>query len=840
MIESIRLKNFRSHEDLKLDFDPKFNLLYGRNNAGKTTVFYAIEYCLFGSVRGFRKLAQLAQFKQDAMGVEMVLKGKNGIKYKLQRLHRLRGKKRSAHGFFTLKKFTDDNEEKYVLASDFGDREEDLSLKLLEILGISKRFFETGLHFAQGEISEIIRGDKELDIVFGIKTATALAKIFGSRALDFEKEVKVLDTFEKIIEEAKNEKKEYREKLKKKQEKFESIESDIEKEKTAFNQLETFKESSETISKEVKLVENAKKEIEEANIKMDMLQQEMNENKKKYGNPQELKDEFEERKKAKSELDQDIKEKEKHIEQIQEDIQKKENKKVELNTIKKQKDALSKELKAFIDEHGTREELKKQLENVEEKNTKTSNRIKEIEQELLEIQKSFRTIERKKGDVKGVLTRRKKNENNQKCEYCGAPIDSEKIKSEITEYESKLEEMEKKFASDEKKQNHLKQELQELQKEEKEIYQEHIGIKNLIEKISNFKKKISKTFQKDLKEQLTEFEDSINNLKANLEESKEKLKISRAKQKEKEQKFNEIENILKRVKELNEKLTKNEEEKLKAEERLSDKKDQFILTLKTIKKEIKNYIEKLDKKDPFSEDLEQIIEKIEVFNNNKSLEAASQLEESFNELIITKISEKSSTLKHLKEQISQLEKDLADNKNQIKRLDKKIAANEKKVEILHIKEELAEKYRNYQDIFKETQQIIRDNVSSALEEKVLKYHNILSTEKEFEKVYIDNEDYSLSITPKGMEKDKDIYPAWVYEGGGYKLILGLAYKFSLSELIGKSSFLLIDEPTEFIDVNNRENLLSNLSSIAENTQVILITHQDVDKIVCENKIKLQR
>jgi len=80
----------------------------------------------------------------------------------------------------------------------------------------------------------------------------------------------------------------------------------------------------------------------------------------------------------------------------------------------------------------------------------------------------------------------------------------------------------------------------------------------------------------------------------------------------------------------------------------------------------------------------------------------------------------------------------------------------------------------------------------------------------------------------------------VYQGGGHKLILGLAYKFALGDLIGFPPFLLVDEPTEFMDSNNRINLLSNLNSIADNSQLILITHQDVDKIHANKKIEIKK
>ncbi|MHA1456226.1 MAG: AAA family ATPase [Promethearchaeota archaeon] len=104
MIESIRLKSFRKHEDMSLEFDEKFNLIHGRNNAGKTTVFFAIEYCLFGGVLGFKKISQLTSFKSKTIGVELIFRSRNGDRFKLQRMHKLVGKTLAAKGFFTLKK----------------------------------------------------------------------------------------------------------------------------------------------------------------------------------------------------------------------------------------------------------------------------------------------------------------------------------------------------------------------------------------------------------------------------------------------------------------------------------------------------------------------------------------------------------------------------------------------------------------------------------------------------------------------------------------------------------------------------------------------------------------
>ncbi|MHA1724576.1 MAG: hypothetical protein ACTSXH_07010 [Promethearchaeota archaeon] len=244
-----------------------------------------------------------------------------------------------------------------------------------------------------------------------------------------------------------------------------------------------------------------------------------------------------------------------------------------------------------------------------------------------------------------------------------------------------------------------------------------------------------------------------------------------------------------------------------------------------------------NEKKSVNEELTTIITKIGNAENNFSMETITDIKEHLKEFTIVKISEISTSIDHLNQQKGTIETRLEEIKNNLKRLDKEIAKTAKEVEILEEKEKLVKKYRFYQEIFKELQGMIRENACSILEKHILEFHDLLSTTKEFEKIHVDKDDYSLYITPKGMP-EKEFYHAWLYEGGGQKLILGISYKFSLGNIIGKSPFLLIDEPTEFMDRFNRVNLLSNLANILNDHQVLLITHQDVDKIKCNKKIEI--
>lgn len=175
MIRKLRLKGFRRYADATFELAGGVTFIDGRNNAGKTTLFLAIEYALTGTVVGARSQAMLLHPGSKGLGVELVFTGKDGKVYKLQRLHQLppRAKSRLI-GHFTLKQLVGPDDERYVLSSDFGDHEDVLAKKLAEITGISRRVLDLAVHVRQGEIARILDGDPKLDIVLGV-TAAATA-----------------------------------------------------------------------------------------------------------------------------------------------------------------------------------------------------------------------------------------------------------------------------------------------------------------------------------------------------------------------------------------------------------------------------------------------------------------------------------------------------------------------------------------------------------------------------------------------------------------------------------------------------------------------------------------
>lgn len=188
MITRLRLRNFRRFREASTTLLAGANLIEGLNNAGKTSLFYAIEYALFGRVENFKSIRALIQPGKKSLGVEMVFTGIGGESYLLQRIHAAPPKsKKALDGHFTLKAVLADGE-KYLLASDFGDTEDALALKLQELTGITRRLFSLAIHMRQGEIASILNGSRQLDIVLGVTAASMAEEELRQMALELEKE----------------------------------------------------------------------------------------------------------------------------------------------------------------------------------------------------------------------------------------------------------------------------------------------------------------------------------------------------------------------------------------------------------------------------------------------------------------------------------------------------------------------------------------------------------------------------------------------------------------------------------------------------------------------------
>lgn len=81
-IKSIKLKNFRNYDFLKLDFDGKTNIFYGDNAQGKTNILEAVY--MLGTTKSHRgsKDRDVIEFKHEESHLELMFE-KNDINYQI-------------------------------------------------------------------------------------------------------------------------------------------------------------------------------------------------------------------------------------------------------------------------------------------------------------------------------------------------------------------------------------------------------------------------------------------------------------------------------------------------------------------------------------------------------------------------------------------------------------------------------------------------------------------------------------------------------------------------------------------------------------------------------------
>ncbi len=140
IIESVRMKNFKSHSDTTINFGPGINVILGENGAGKTTVLEAISFALFKDYSG--NVERLIRGGCSVMEVEVAFSA-FGKKYRVFR----RRSGRSADS----RLYEVDGKDREIRSGDSGVDEE-----IEEILGIDRYLFSSAIYVRQGEIERLL------------------------------------------------------------------------------------------------------------------------------------------------------------------------------------------------------------------------------------------------------------------------------------------------------------------------------------------------------------------------------------------------------------------------------------------------------------------------------------------------------------------------------------------------------------------------------------------------------------------------------------------------------------------------------------------------------------
>ena len=705
MIVSLWLKNFRRYVDEKFEFKPGVNFIKGKNNVGKSTVFYAIEYVLFGRVGHFKSPIALLQPNTKSLGVEVVFCARDGNFYRLQRIHVLPPKARTkVIGHYTLKQLSGNPatekevSETYVLSSDFQDHEESLALKLSELLGLSHKLFDVAINLRQGEITTVLEGAPKLDIVLGVTSAVLAGEQMRSMALEFEKASATYDLHNEQLKRLETEK---------------TVQQDQQQ------QLERESGQLDDRAKGLTMLSTLSEQIGPARQQLQAEYQMLS------GHLQSLTEMKGQAAQIASRQAQ-ITEQEGAIEDLQGN------------------------LVTLSDAIGTQQTIKQEWQAKTEQFSQTRSELDKL-----------------LGDLSGRIHRRELLPTGEgaECETCGQAIDSELHQKEIAQWRKESEEIQNQCIVIEKDRLAAQTKINELD----EIIQS-----------SHLTHKLKKRAIAEIEQLVQEAQNQSSDIK-----QQESLLLACCKA------------CLQAVDDYAEVVGS-----LEIDEELVD-----LLTLSINAVEAEQCIEQqqwqavLDLLTPALDKLEEAL-KVRIIQAKTELMGIDDNQQRI-----------AQSLKQLATRNQQIENELAGACQQLASLQEKQNA--------------AQTLRQLLSGFKELQTLLRDKVSQRLAKDTFALHKALSKpDTEFKSLSIDPNRYVINVVPKDLGKE---VPAYLYQGGGHKLLLGVAFKLAIAKTVGPCSFMLLDEPTYGLDSTHRQALLQRIAELNITQQMFLITH-DVDDI----------
>lgn len=896
----LTLKDFKSHKNTVIDFEPGISIIVGENGAGKSTILEAISFALFKqhSSKKIDDLVRITKNKNshEAMSValEFIVNGKE------YRVKRNRGSVSKAE---LLVKDSDGGSTR-ISSGDTA-----VSNEIQSLLDMDGDLFLNAIYIQQGEIASLIGKTPS-------EKKQLIGKLLGVEGLEkaWKNSLPLINIYE-------NQKSE----LEGRTASSSELDSDLKSKRVT---LEDLKIKGNTIQKEIKELEELKtlkakekSEMESSKSIFDKLNTQLqneNENTKRvFEDKKKFQEQLETLKSKEQEMKKlerfsiklpiylDFLESVKNLEQITKEREKYQEK---LDNIQKQKEILKNE------EEGYNQylQIQKKLNDLNERKSK-------LEGELAIIKE----FENNKANINKEIT-----ENNDKIEEFFKEInkslnlevdDFTELKRKVVDFkveaERKIKELDEKSSSDSQKISGLKEgiksaedPLAEIEKvdnqcpvcksnisEDKknsliESYNNKIKFnKESIDKISKELKKIKNqknVFEKKL-EDIKSIEESISEYTHLYETNKkdiEKVKEIDTKLKTYEDSRDKLDNVLLSIKDQTklQKTSKESHDKyVHAQGSLDvlgkeyDTKDKLREVIRNMdvevekvkvamskdvylspdieEKDLRERIEDLKEKDRKFNQLKGEIVQIPILesqikNKRDELDSIrSKIDNIDNNIKATKYNEDKYknvvfTYERSDEKLKELNKEI----NEIKGKGTEIIAN---IEDLSLKinqnDVLKNKLENVQDylkLLKEIRELYgKDKIQKELRNRskpLIQKH----TKNFFEQFNFDysdlkiDDEYNISVFGPEGESKLDMV------SGGEKIAIALALRLGITKAMSKGNIetILLDEPTIHLDSYRRHELIDLLRGMSTLPQMIIVTHDSELENAADNIIKVQK
>jgi DNA repair protein SbcC/Rad50 len=821
ILKEITLENIRSYTNQTIKFSKGSTILAGDIGAGKTTILLAIEFAIFGLLRGITTGQNLLRNTSNEGSVTLTLILNNQKITIHRKLKKTKDTITQTNGYLII------NNQKTEYTP------QELKARMLEILGYPKQFLNKSKNLIyrytvftpQEEMKSILFEDKEARI-------QTLKKIFN------------IDKYNTIKENTKTIKRE----LKQKTSKYEGLIEGLTELKTEqerlLQDLERLNKDYEKLkieeSKEKKELEEQKKELEKIEIK----------------------------KKEKEKLELNLKLTDNKIE----------NTIIQKTNLEKEKTEINNKIKELYSKSDTKKDLVKVKEELESINQKITKKEKE-----LETQTDF--LNRTKNLISNFETKinqdsRQKNQTKKRIELLNKEIqkdkekikqtkEEEKIKTEIQELETNKKNLETKldkekellylFKSKLSNSEKIKKQVleldncplckQEVTKNHKESIssQEDYKLKNYSKEIETLTQKIKETqtlqskTEKELKKLISQKElIEINKIfKKNIE--KNTLTLTEL-EKEIEELLEKEKESTKKTEKLKESLTlgenklkelQTENKTLKEKKEIFQKQNQDLLIIE--EKEKRNHTISLELNKLTKQEKEYITQKETTLKN---LEDYKDIEKIYTEqykLII----ENEKIYNELKINLTKTEKDLdyttKESDKILKTIKKKEEFKQKHTRLSNFTSWLDNEFLN---LINQIEKQAMLTIYMKFNSHFCKWFKIL-LEDDLLNVRLD-EDYTPLIIQNGYETNISSL------SGGEKTSCALAYRLALNIVINESiqtintkDLIILDEPTDGFSSEQLDKLRDVLN-LLDLSQVIIVSHEQKIESYVQNIIRVEK
>jgi len=789
IIRAVDIENIRSHKSSHIEFKNGITVIRGDVGSGKTTIFEAIKFALFGgSSEQYRNLLRL---NESQGSVSVLLENENGFVRITRKLKKTRDGYSGSGVFINVngseKEMSDREMKKFIS-------------EMFNVFQYRKRdplFFKTVIYASQEEMKAIMfmKAEERREMILDLFQITSYNRIVenceilkdhaktrveiskgilgegGSRIYETRSQIneikKKIDEFGEKIYASEKEFSYISEEKKKLQAKIEEMDRIKEQKEKTENFIGVYREKYDATLDELNKRKDKLKEIENKKEILKNLIQDENayvEKEREISEMQLIQSEYNRLIMKKSVMENDLK----HLFSRKDEISEK-----------------RKRIGEIVEELGY---LKKKLVVVEEKD------LENMKNELISLNFDLQNEERLLSEINAEIEDLKNLEKLNVCPKCKRPLDREHTEMLINDDLRKVDEREKR--------------IRELLEKRKEM---ELKIMNMQEKV-NENKKIEKEIEKlnDKKSALEEALSTEGELIKSIEELNIRIREINKRIESlhySEEKFSIISTEIKRLKKLHEEYIKIENE-IKVEGSVLEEIRSYSERASEIRGRIDEYVKFLNSLEFDDENYRKA--RIDLEGRTKQLERISANMENMNR-------EKNEKIEEMKNREKELEMLMAEEK----------------------------KMHNYSKFIEWIDETFIPGINAIISRRV----NALRME--FEKEFREWFKIMLPGTEIEVGIDHDFSPVIRYGdyemdfgalSGGESNALAFSYRLALNSMVKKfklmeTNFVLLDEPTDGFSENQIMQMGEVFSKLKVD-QVLIVTHEDALENFADNRIKI--